>query len=218
MDRLEVGINTLGRIRCSDPRGNEAGAGVTGKPVALRSLCVCKLTRRDPLRARLAAGTSAPPRAAALGALPAVLTSQLSSADLCPPAGPSCPDGWMGYRGKCYYFSETEGSWTDSRSRCCATGASLAGIDSEHEMAFLLRHQGVQDHWIGLRREQGQPWKWTNSTKFNHLFVIRGGGDCAYLNDLSAVSSLRCTSERHWICTKPDAFTQAQEAAVAGGS
>ncbi|XP_077690213.1 C-type lectin domain family 2 member D-like [Eretmochelys imbricata] len=142
----------------------------------------------------------------------------LSSADLCPPAGPSCPDGWMGYRGKCYYFSETEGSWTDSRSRCCATGASLAGIDSEHEMAFLLRHQGVQDHWIGLRREQGQPWKWTNSTKFNHLFVIRGGGDCAYLNDLSAVSSLRCTSERHWICTKPDAFTQAQEAAVAGGS
>ncbi|CAM5157133.1 unnamed protein product [Eretmochelys imbricata] len=49
-------------------------------------------------------------------------------------------------------------------------------------------------------------------------FVIRGGGDCAYLNDLSAVSSLRCTSERHWICTKPDAFTQAQEAAVAGGS
>ncbi|CAM4557530.1 unnamed protein product [Lepidochelys kempii] len=102
----------------------------------------------------------------------AVLTSQLSSADLCPPAGPSCPDGWMGYRGKCYYFSETEGSWTDSRSRCCAPGASLAGIDSEQEMAFLLCHKGVQDHWIGLRREQGQPWKWTNSTKFNHLSVL----------------------------------------------
>ncbi|CAM4557438.1 unnamed protein product [Lepidochelys kempii] len=102
----------------------------------------------------------------------AVLTSQLSSADLCPPAGPSCPDGWMGYRGKCYYFSETEGSWTDSRSRCCALGGSLAGIDSEQEMAFLLCHKGVQDHWIGLRREQGQPWKWTNSTKFNHLSRI----------------------------------------------
>ncbi|CAM5156848.1 unnamed protein product, partial [Eretmochelys imbricata] len=74
------------------------------------------------------------PLIAAIIAL-AVLTSQLSSADLCPPAGPSCPDGWMGYRGKCYYFSETEGSWTDSRSRCCAPGASLAGIDSEQEMA-----------------------------------------------------------------------------------
>ncbi|CAM4635448.1 unnamed protein product [Lepidochelys olivacea] len=110
------------------------------------------------------------PLIAAIIAL-AVLTSQLSSADLCPPAGPSCPDGWMGYRGKCYYFSETEGSWTDSRSRCCAPGASLAGIDSEQEMVFLLCHKGVQDHWIGLRREQGQPWTWANGTKFNHLRI-----------------------------------------------
>ncbi|CAM4651468.1 unnamed protein product [Lepidochelys olivacea] len=55
------------------------------------------------------------PLIAAIIAL-AVLTSQLSSADLCPPAGPSCPDGWMGYRGKCYYFSEMEGSWTDNWS------------------------------------------------------------------------------------------------------
>ncbi|CAM5156942.1 unnamed protein product [Eretmochelys imbricata] len=136
----------------------------------------------------------------------AVLTSQLSSADLCPPAGPSCPDGWMGYRGKCDYFSETEGSWTDSRSRCCAPGASLAGIDSEQEMAFLLRHKGVQDHWIGLWREQGQPWKWTNSTKFNHLFHLRGGGDCTYLNDEKGVSSSRCYMGRQWICSKPEVY------------
>ncbi|CAM5168432.1 unnamed protein product [Eretmochelys imbricata] len=146
-----------------------------------------------------------------------LLASQLSSADLCPPAGPLCPDSWVGYRGKCYYFSEREGSWTDSQSRCSAPGASLAGIDSEQEMAFLLRHKDFRDHWIGLQREQGQPWKWTNDSEFNHLFPIRGGGDCAYLNGLSAVSSLRCTSERPWICTKPDAFTQAQEAAVDGG-
>ncbi|CAM5157445.1 unnamed protein product, partial [Eretmochelys imbricata] len=64
----------------------------------------------------------------------AVVASKLSSADLCPPAGPSCPDSWVGYRGKCYYFSEREGSWTNSQSRCSAPGASLAGIDSEQEM------------------------------------------------------------------------------------
>ncbi|CAM5157442.1 unnamed protein product [Eretmochelys imbricata] len=98
-----------------------------------------------------------------------MLASKLSSADLCPPAGPSCLDGWMGYRGKCYYPSEREGSWTDSQSRCSAPGASLAGIDSEQEMAFLLHHKDFRDHWIGLRREQGQPWKWTNSPEFNHI-------------------------------------------------
>ncbi|KAH1182913.1 hypothetical protein KIL84_004405 [Mauremys mutica] len=128
----------------------------------------------------------------------AVQASKLSSADLCP----ACPDGWMGYRGKCYYFSETEGNWTYCQSRCSAPGASLAGIDSEQEMAFLLRHKDAHDHWIGLRREQGQPWKWTNGTIFNHTFQIRGGGDCAYLNDENWVSSSRCYMERRWICSK----------------
>ncbi|CAM4637102.1 unnamed protein product [Lepidochelys olivacea] len=132
-------------------------------------------------------------------------------------AGPSCPDGWMGYRGKCYYFSEREGSWTDSRSRCSAPGASLAGINSEQEMAFLLRHKGVYD-WIGLRREPGQPWKCTNGSEFNHLFQIRGGGDCAYLNDEKGVSSSRCYMGRRWICSKPEVYMMGKETALEGGS
>ncbi|CAM5163001.1 unnamed protein product [Eretmochelys imbricata] len=103
-------------------------------------------------------------------------------------------------------FLKDEGSWIDSRSRCSAPGASLAGIDSEQEMAFLLRHKGVQDHWIGLRREQGQPWKWTNDSKFNHLFHLRGGGDCTYLNDQKGVSSSRCYMGRRWICSKPEMY------------
>ncbi|CAM4634733.1 unnamed protein product, partial [Lepidochelys olivacea] len=146
------------------------------------------------------------------------LTSQLSSADLCPPASPSCPDGWMGYRGKCYYFSEREGSWTDSRSLCSALGASLAGIDSEQETAFLLHHKGVYDHWIGLWREQGQPWKWANGTKFKDLFQIRGGGDCAYLNDEKGVSSSRCYMGRWWICRKLEVYVMGKETALEGGS
>ncbi|XP_039373477.1 C-type lectin domain family 2 member D-like [Mauremys reevesii] len=139
-----------------------------------------------------------------------------------PPAalGPWCPDGWVGYRGKCYYFSEAEGNWNNSQRHCSSLGASLAGIDTLQDLAFLLRYKGKSDHWIGLRREQelGQPWKWVNGTKFNRLFPITADGDCAYLNDENRVSSLRCTSERHWICSKPDAFTKAKEAAVEGGS
>ncbi|CAM4314122.1 unnamed protein product, partial [Lepidochelys kempii] len=83
--------------------------------------------------------------------------------------------------------------------------------------AFLLCYKGRFDHWIGLRRDPRQLSKWANGTKFNNLFPIGGGGDCAYLNDVNGVSSWRCSSERPWICTKPDAFTQAQEAAVVGG-
>ncbi|XP_075770311.1 uncharacterized protein LOC142823290 [Pelodiscus sinensis] len=131
--------------------------------------------------------------------------------------GPACPDGWVGYQGKCYYLSEGERNWTYSRSRCSALGASLAGIDNEQEMAFLLRYKGKFDHWIGLQRGPGQPWKWTNGTEFNNWFGIEGGGDCAYLNE-NGVGSLRCASERPWICSKPDALTAAKETPAGGGS
>ncbi|KAH1183166.1 C-type lectin domain family 2 member D-like [Mauremys mutica] len=139
-----------------------------------------------------------------------------------PPAahGPCCPDGWVGYRGKCYYFSEAEENWNNSQRHCSSLGASLAGIDTLQDLDFLLRYKGKPHHWVGLRREQelGQPWKWVNGTEFNHLFVITADGDCVYLNDENWVSSSQCTSERHWICSKPDAFTKAKEAAVEGGS
>uniref|UniRef100_A0A8C3HY41 C-type lectin domain-containing protein n=1 Tax=Chrysemys picta bellii TaxID=8478 RepID=A0A8C3HY41_CHRPI len=63
----------------------------------------------------------------------------------------------------------------------------------------------LSEHWIGLRREEGEPWKWVNGSEFNNLFPIRGGGNCAYLND-NGVSASRCITERHWVCNKPDAI------------
>ncbi|XP_075769954.1 C-type lectin domain family 2 member B-like [Pelodiscus sinensis] len=125
--------------------------------------------------------------------------------------GPCCPDTWVGYQGKCYYFSKTEGNWPDSWSNCSALGASLAGIDTPQEMFFMQHSKGKFDHWIGLWRHPDQPWKWANGTEFNHWFVIQGGGDCAFLNDENGVGSSRCTSEAQWICSKPDVFTAAKE-------
>nr|XP_042698577.1 C-type lectin domain family 2 member B-like [Chrysemys picta bellii] len=92
-----------------------------------------------------------------------------------------CPDSWIGYRGKCYYFSEAEENWNNSRSNCSVLGASLAVIDSEQDL---------------VRRKTDPFWG----------FPIRGGGNCAYLND-NGVSASRCITERHWVCNKPDAYT-----------
>uniref|UniRef100_A0A8C8VFQ6 C-type lectin domain-containing protein n=1 Tax=Pelusios castaneus TaxID=367368 RepID=A0A8C8VFQ6_9SAUR len=132
----------------------------------------------------------------------------------CPPAGPTCPDGWVGFQGKCYYFSEDEGNWTSSQTHCSALNASLAGIDTQQDMGFMVRHKGTFDHWIGLRRDLGLPWKWANGTEFNNLFPIGGGGgDCAYLNQ-DELSSSQCTGIRFWICSKPDVFTAARQTAV----
>ncbi|XP_074873459.1 C-type lectin domain family 2 member D-like [Carettochelys insculpta] len=120
-----------------------------------------------------------------------------------------CPDSWIGYRGKCYYFSEAEENWNNSQSSCSALGTSLATIDTQEDLDFILRYKGISEHWVGLWREQEwKPWKWVNGSDFNSTrFQIRGGGHCVYLNE-KALSSSRCTTERNWVCSKPDAYTE----------
>ncbi|KAM7145771.1 C-type lectin domain family 2 member B-like [Macrochelys suwanniensis] len=123
------------------------------------------------------------------------------------PAVPWCPDGWVGYLGKCYYFSEAEGNWSYSQSYCSSFGASLATIDTLQEKAFMLRYKGLSEHWIGLWREEGDPWRWVNGAEFNNLFEIRADGNCAYLND-DTVSSSWCHTLRNWICAQRDAYAR----------
>nr|XP_032636798.1 early activation antigen CD69-like isoform X2 [Chelonoidis abingdonii] len=113
----------------------------------------------------------------------------------------ACPDGWIGYLGKCYYFSQAEGNWTYSQKNCSALGASLAGIYTQQEMDFLMRYKGPSDHWIGLGREPGQPWMWTSGKEFNNWFIIVGGGLCAFA-DNGEIASSGCSREGHWICSK----------------
>ncbi|XP_065271720.1 early activation antigen CD69-like [Emys orbicularis] len=114
----------------------------------------------------------------------------------------ACPEGWVRYLGKHYYFSEARADWNYSQSNCSALGASLATIDTQQEMAFLMLYKGPSDFWIGLRREPDQPWKWASGTKFNKWFPIAGGEQCAFLNH-NDVASSRCSRHTYWICSKP---------------
>nr|XP_009926604.1 PREDICTED: C-type lectin domain family 2 member E-like isoform X2 [Haliaeetus albicilla] len=83
-----------------------------------------------------------------------------------------CPFDWIGYRGKCYYFSEAEGNWTSSQDNCSALGASLAMLDSLEDLSFVIRYKGISEHWIGLSREdEEQPWRWVNHSHLSRLLV-----------------------------------------------
>lgn len=116
-----------------------------------------------------------------------------------------CPDGWIGYLGNCYYFSDDEADWLSSLRNCSGLGASLSTIETEQEMTFLQRYKGPIYHWIALKKDRGKPWEWANGRVFNNtIFEIVEGGDCAYLND-EAVMSSWCKTKKNWICSKPDA-------------
>nr|XP_006110448.1 C-type lectin domain family 2 member D-like [Pelodiscus sinensis]XP_014435609.1 C-type lectin domain family 2 member D-like [Pelodiscus sinensis]XP_014435634.1 C-type lectin domain family 2 member D-like [Pelodiscus sinensis] len=118
-------------------------------------------------------------------------------------SGAICPNSWVGYQGKCYYFSKGEGNWTDSQSNCSALNASLVGIDSTQELEFMKRNRESYDHWIGLWKSPGQSWEWSNGTKFNSSLFIRGGGDCAYV-DSEGIASSSCSGQLRWVCCRPE--------------
>ncbi|XP_038226982.1 C-type lectin domain family 2 member D-like [Dermochelys coriacea] len=75
-----------------------------------------------------------------------------------------------------------------------------------------MHHKGPSNHWVGLRREPGQPWRWVDGAAFNHLFEVRGAGLCAYLDD-GVVNSAGCDTERKWACSKPDGQTGGKQRA-----
>ncbi|KAI5126082.1 C-Type Lectin Domain Family 2 Member D [Manis pentadactyla] len=85
---------------------------------------------------------------------------------------------------------------------CASLEAHLVQFESAEELNFLKRYKGPSDHWIGLRRESSHHiWKWTDNTEYHVWSVIKGGGECAYLND-NGVSSARVYTDRKWICSK----------------
>ncbi|XP_046765497.1 C-type lectin domain family 2 member D isoform X6 [Gallus gallus] len=136
----------------------------------------------------------------------AVIVLQRPSCSPRPPFSHVCPNAWVGFQGKCYYFSDTESDWNSSREQCHRLGASLATVDTEEEMGFILQYHSPEDHWIGLHRAEGdEHWTWADGSAFSNWFELRGGGQCVYLNG-DRINSTLCHSEKFWVCSRADSY------------
>ncbi|XP_057641548.1 early activation antigen CD69 [Chionomys nivalis] len=114
----------------------------------------------------------------------------------------SCQDEWVAYQRKCYFFSTATSSWALAQNSCSQDDATLAVIDSEKDMIFLKRHAGRQEHWIGLKNEVNQTWKWANGKEFNRWFNLTGSERCVSLNSTD-IATEDCEKNLHWVCSKP---------------
>ncbi|XP_077931711.1 C-type lectin domain family 2 member A-like [Halichoerus grypus] len=114
-----------------------------------------------------------------------------------------CLNGWIGYLGKCFYFSENTRTWAASQNFCASHAATLAVFNTTKELDFLKRYSDHSQYWIGLSREPGQTWKWIDGTIYSGWFKIIGIGECAYLHKIG-IRSASTHLVRKWICSKPD--------------
>nr|XP_045366170.1 C-type lectin domain family 2 member A-like isoform X2 [Camelus bactrianus] len=115
----------------------------------------------------------------------------------------SCLDGWIGYLGKCFYFSENTTTWAASQNFCAAHAANPAVFNTTEELNFLKRYSDHSQYWIGLRQKPGQTWQWIDGTIYSGWLKIIGIGECAYLHQIG-ISSASTHLVRKWICSRPD--------------
>uniref|UniRef100_G1U5H9 C-type lectin domain-containing protein n=1 Tax=Oryctolagus cuniculus TaxID=9986 RepID=G1U5H9_RABIT len=118
----------------------------------------------------------------------------------------SCQDDWIGFLGKCFYFSENTTTWASSQSFCASHAATLAVFNTTKELDFLMRYSDYSQYWIGLSRKPGQTWQWIDGTIYSDRFKIIGIGECAYLHK-TGISSASGHLVRKWICSKPETST-----------
>ncbi|XP_012507605.1 PREDICTED: C-type lectin domain family 2 member E-like [Propithecus coquereli] len=86
----------------------------------------------------------------------------------------TCPESWIGFGSKCFYFSEDTRNWTFSQTFCTSLEAHLARFETLEELNFLKRYKGPSDHWIGLSRESAHHvWKWTDNTDYGTSYVLK---------------------------------------------
>ncbi|XP_070370617.1 C-type lectin domain family 2 member L isoform X2 [Equus asinus] len=111
-----------------------------------------------------------------------------------------CPEDWLLYGRKCYFFSEEPRDWNTGRQYCHTHEAALAVIQSQKELEFMFKFTR-REPWIGLRRV-GDEFHWVNGDPFDpDTFPISGPGECVFVEPTRLVST-ECLMTRPWVCSK----------------
>ncbi|XP_012505204.1 PREDICTED: C-type lectin domain family 2 member L [Propithecus coquereli] len=111
-----------------------------------------------------------------------------------------CPEDWLLYGRKCYFFSEEPRDWNTGRQYCHTHEAALAVIQSQKELEFMFKFTR-REPWIGLRRV-GDEFHWVNGDPFDpDTFTISGLGECVFVEPTRLVST-ECLMTRPWVCSK----------------
>ncbi|KAM6216274.1 natural killer cells antigen CD94-like [Rhynchocyon petersi] len=78
----------------------------------------------------------------------------------------TCQEKWIEYQSKCYFFSNEEKTWAESKNFCASQNSSLLQLKSKDEFIFKF----FSDHlyWIGLFYDEALgAWLWEDGSPFS---------------------------------------------------
>nr|KAF6309601.1 Fc fragment of IgE receptor II [Pipistrellus kuhlii] len=123
----------------------------------------------------------------------------------------TCPEQWVSFRRKCYYFGEGPKRWFQAREACRGLGGRLASIHSPEEQDFLAKHSSRKGTWIGLRDlDREGEFVWMDQSPLGYSNWGSGepdngaqGEDCVMLLSSGQWSDAFCGSYlTSWVCDR----------------
>ncbi|KAK3729847.1 hypothetical protein RRG08_058163 [Elysia crispata] len=143
---------------------------------------------------------------------------------------PTCPEGFVRYRERCFSRGHTPKTWRAARLACrrAAPGGDLASINSSEEFEFLQKNFGAGKYdqaWIGLSKQRaGTPYKWSNGDPVRYISWAKSytgleptGYVALSLVNLDFLSKSNREELLPFFCTAPSVRNWSNAAASAAG-
>ncbi|QGM48640.1 MPPV-016 C-type lectin-like protein [Magpiepox virus 2] len=116
------------------------------------------------------------------------------------PINKVCPDEWIGYKNQCYYFSDNETNWYDSKKKCESMDSSLIKLDKQDVIDFVSKY-GKTDYWIERKHYENI----VSTSLYRNSFDMNDTSICLYF-DLNIITETPCIFYEKWICVKPNNY------------
>ncbi|XP_012889053.1 PREDICTED: low affinity immunoglobulin epsilon Fc receptor [Dipodomys ordii] len=122
----------------------------------------------------------------------------------------TCPEGWLNFQQKCYYFGEGTKRWLQARFACSDLEGRLVSIHSQEEQDFLSKHVS-KDAWIGLQDldVEGE-FVWMDGSPVSYSNWLQGepnnagsDEDCVMMRGSGHWNDAFCRSQLDtWVCER----------------
>ncbi|XP_045680096.1 low affinity immunoglobulin epsilon Fc receptor isoform X1 [Phyllostomus hastatus] len=123
----------------------------------------------------------------------------------------TCPEEWVSFQQKCYYFGEGAKRWIQARFACSELHGRLVSIHNQEEQDFLAKYVNKKGSWIGLRDLdiEGE-FVWMDGSPLEYSNWRPGepnnggeGEDCVMMLGLGQWNDAFCNSHLEgWMCDR----------------